>query len=45
VYEINIIETKNNLNLLKTKPPIDLVTSTEIREATAQHKAARIDKK
>ena len=39
------METKNNLNLLKTKPPIDLVTSTDINDATAQHNAARIDKK
>ena len=45
VYIINIIETKNNLNLLKTNPPITLVMSTEIREDIAQQKVARITKK
>jgi hypothetical protein len=37
---INIIDTKNNLSLLKAKPPIVLVTSAEIRDATAQQSAA-----
>ena len=45
VYVINIIETKNNLNLLNTNPPITLVMSAEIREDTAQHNAASIAKK
>ncbi len=42
VYEINIIETKNNLNLLNASPPRVLVTSAETKEAIAQHKAAKI---
>jgi len=42
VYEININETKNNLNLLKAKPPKFLVTSADINEAIAQHRAAAI---
>ena len=40
-----MIDTKNNLNLLKTNPPIFLVISAEIKDATAQHKAASIAKK
>ena len=34
------MDTKNNLSLLKAKPPIVLVTSAEIRDATAQQSAA-----
>jgi len=37
-----MIDTDNNLILLNANPPIDLVTSAEIRDATAQHKAAKI---
>ena len=45
VYTISIIETKNNLSLLKTKQPILLVISAEIKDATAQHNAANIANK
>jgi len=40
-----MIETKNNLNLLKTNPPTDLTISADIKEAIAQQKAANIAKK
>ena len=36
------METKNNLILLKANPPMDLAISADIREETAQQKAASI---
>ena len=39
---ISKIDTDNNLILLNANPPIDLVTSAEIRDAIAQQKAAKI---
>ena len=44
-YNINIIETKNNLNLLKAIPPIFLVISADINDETDQQNAASIAKK